>query len=273
MYCLYCGRIKHCHTKRFIKYKRRRIACRRKVQKKKRVPTRRLLHKLRFGETGVGTLSPLCERCHYPQQRNPQRYKEVTPELLYESLQRLTEWREAVSFSEILEYIKGNYPVTPNMSELKYELYEKLVIAHKAGMVCVDDRGLFRLTTNLERLRQAPKPVLTLFWELYCDTMDPLTLTVRPISGTRKTIMRQERLEKKVRSHMEYSYCSHIWAGSPACQLEFFVSVQRRAIRIVEDPKLTSGIEPISLRRDFASCNLFMSTKNKTCFCFISFGL
>ncbi|XP_063373982.1 uncharacterized protein LOC134661731 [Cydia amplana] len=127
----------------------------------------------------VGTLSPLCESSHYPQQKTPRRYKEVTPEILYESLQRLTEFREAVSFREILDYIKDTYPVTPNTSELKHELYQKLVIAHKAGMVCVDYRGHFRLTMNLERLRQVPKPVLTLFWELYCDTMDPLTLGKR----------------------------------------------------------------------------------------------
>ncbi|XP_063633072.1 mitochondrial thiamine pyrophosphate carrier-like isoform X2 [Cydia splendana] len=98
----------------------------------------------------VGTLPPVCESAgHQSQQENSQRFK------------------------------KDNYPVTPDMSELKIELYQKLVIAQKAGLVCVDERGLFRLTTNLERLRQVPKPMLTLFWELYCDTMDPLPLRSR----------------------------------------------------------------------------------------------
>lgn len=40
----------------------------------------------------------------------------------------------------------------------------------------------------------------------------------------------------QVRPHMEY--CSHLWAGAPACQLSPLDSIQRRAVRLVNDPVL-----------------------------------
>ncbi|XP_026326736.1 uncharacterized protein LOC113235292 [Hyposmocoma kahamanoa] len=59
----------------------------------------------------------------------------------------------------------------------------------------------------------------------------------------------------QVRPHMEY--CSHLWAGAPKYQLDPLDSIQRRAVRIVDDPMLTDGLEPLSLRRDVGSLCVF----------------
>lgn len=67
----------------------------------------------------------------------------------------------------------------------------------------------------------------------------------------------------QVRPHMEY--CSHLWAGAPAYQLDPLDSVQRRATRIVDDPNLTDGLEPLSLRRDIGSLCVFYRLYNGEC--------
>ena len=67
----------------------------------------------------------------------------------------------------------------------------------------------------------------------------------------------------QVRPHLEY--CSHLWAGAPAYQLGPFDAVQKRAMRIVDDTKLTSGVEPLSQRRDFASLCVFYRLYNGVC--------
>ncbi|CAH2084689.1 unnamed protein product [Euphydryas editha] len=69
--------------------------------------------------------------------------------------------------------------------------------------------------------------------------------------------------KSQVRPHMEY--CSHLWAGAPAYQLGPLDSVQRRAVRIVDDPILTSDIEPLSLRRDLASLCVLYRLYNGLC--------
>ena len=52
-------------------------------------------------------------------------------------------------------------------------------------------------------------------------------------------------------------YCSHLWAGAPKYQLLPLDRVQRRAIRIVGDSRLTNRIDLLSVRRDVASLCLF----------------
>lgn len=69
--------------------------------------------------------------------------------------------------------------------------------------------------------------------------------------------------KSQVRPHMEY--CSHLWAGAPAYQLGPLDSVQKRAVRIVDDPILTSDIEPLSLRRDLASLCVLYRLYNGLC--------
>ncbi|XP_045459271.1 uncharacterized protein LOC123669724 [Melitaea cinxia] len=67
----------------------------------------------------------------------------------------------------------------------------------------------------------------------------------------------------QVRPHVEY--CSHLWAGAPQYQLHPFDSIQRRAIRIVDDPKLTDDLEPLSIRRDVGSLCVFYRLYNGEC--------
>lgn len=67
----------------------------------------------------------------------------------------------------------------------------------------------------------------------------------------------------QVRPHMEY--CCHLWAGAPAYQLAPLDSIQRRAVRIIEDPRQSSRVEPLSLRRDFASLCVFYRLYNGLC--------
>ncbi|XP_026314041.1 uncharacterized protein LOC113225816 [Hyposmocoma kahamanoa] len=67
----------------------------------------------------------------------------------------------------------------------------------------------------------------------------------------------------QVRPHMEY--CSHLWAGAPKYQLDPLDSIQRRAVRIVDDPMLTDGLEPLSLRRDVGSLCVFYRLYNGEC--------
>ena len=69
--------------------------------------------------------------------------------------------------------------------------------------------------------------------------------------------------KSQVRPHVEY--CSHIWAGAPRYQLNPFDSVQRRAVRIVDDPDLTNGLEHLSLRRDIGSLCVFYRLYNGEC--------
>lgn len=40
-------------------------------------------------------------------------------------------------------------------------------------------------------------------------------------------------------------YCSHLLAGTSKSQFDPFDSIERRAIRIVEYPKLTDGSDPL----------------------------
>ncbi|CAH2092460.1 unnamed protein product [Euphydryas editha] len=67
----------------------------------------------------------------------------------------------------------------------------------------------------------------------------------------------------QVRPHVEY--CSHLWAGAPQYQLQPLDSIQRRAVRIVNDPILTDGLEPLSIRRDVGSLCVLYRLYNGEC--------
>ncbi|XP_063378525.1 uncharacterized protein LOC134665481, partial [Cydia fagiglandana] len=67
----------------------------------------------------------------------------------------------------------------------------------------------------------------------------------------------------QVQPHMEY--CSYLWSGAPQYQLLPLDSIQRRAVRIVGDPELTDGLEPLSLRRDVGSLCMFYRLYNGEC--------
>ena len=50
-------------------------------------------------------------------------------------------------------------------------------------------------------------------------------------------------------------YCSHVWGGSPSSVL--LDRVESKAIRLINNPTLTSSLDPLSLRRKVASLSLF----------------
>ncbi|XP_045500778.1 uncharacterized protein LOC123698240 [Colias croceus] len=67
----------------------------------------------------------------------------------------------------------------------------------------------------------------------------------------------------QVRPHMEY--CSHIWAGAPQQHLLPFDRIQRRAVRLVNEPNLTDRLDTLVLRRDVASLCVFYRIYNGEC--------
>nr|CAH7746025.1 unnamed protein product [Callosobruchus chinensis] len=58
-----------------------------------------------------------------------------------------------------------------------------------------------------------------------------------------------------VRPSLEY--CSHIWGASAPTILSILDAVQRRAIRPIGDPALTSHLQPPSHRRAVGDLSLF----------------
>lgn len=67
----------------------------------------------------------------------------------------------------------------------------------------------------------------------------------------------------QIRPHMEY--CSHLWAGAPHYQLLPFERIQKRAVRIADDPRLSDSLEPLDLRRNVGSLSVFYRIFNGEC--------
>ncbi|XP_045492437.1 uncharacterized protein LOC123691896 [Colias croceus] len=67
----------------------------------------------------------------------------------------------------------------------------------------------------------------------------------------------------QIRPHMEY--CSHLWAGAPLYQLLPLDRVQRRAVRMIGDPRLSDRLDPLALRRDIASLCVFYRIYHGEC--------
>ncbi|CAK1542169.1 unnamed protein product [Leptosia nina] len=101
-------------------------------------------------------------------------FSEISPEMIYEALRRLSMWRQHVETSAILDYIGRNYPVNPDKSELLMELLDKLVIAVIVGIVCQSSTDTWYLSCALER-RKIKKTHVTLFWKVYSDTLQPIS--------------------------------------------------------------------------------------------------
>ncbi|XP_038221266.1 uncharacterized protein LOC119839131 [Zerene cesonia] len=74
---------------------------------------------------------------------------------------------------------------------------------------------------------------------------------------------RLQLYKAQVRPHMEY--CSHLWAGAPQYQLLPLDRVQRRAVRIIDDPVIADSLDPLALRRDVASLCVFYRLYNGDC--------
>ncbi|CAH2235743.1 jg11402 [Pararge aegeria aegeria] len=60
-------------------------------------------------------------------------------------------------------------------------------------------------------------------------------------------------------------YCSHLWAGAPLNQLLPFDRIQKRAVQLVDNPKLTCSLEPLGHRRDVSSLYVFYRLYNGEC--------
>lgn len=52
-------------------------------------------------------------------------------------------------------------------------------------------------------------------------------------------------------------YCSHVWGGASSTSLSLLDRVQRKAIRLIADPDLTSNLQSLAHRRAVASLSLF----------------
>lgn len=52
-------------------------------------------------------------------------------------------------------------------------------------------------------------------------------------------------------------YCSHVWGGAPSSSLALLDRVQRKAVRLIADPSLTSNLQPLAHRRAVSSLSLF----------------
>ncbi|XP_060522516.1 uncharacterized protein LOC132699684 [Cylas formicarius] len=59
----------------------------------------------------------------------------------------------------------------------------------------------------------------------------------------------------QVRPVMEY--CSHTWSSAPKHTLAILDSIQRRAVRLVDDPALTGSLQSLSHRRRVDDLSLF----------------
>ncbi|CAK1581331.1 unnamed protein product [Parnassius mnemosyne] len=67
----------------------------------------------------------------------------------------------------------------------------------------------------------------------------------------------------KVWPHIEY--CSHLWTGTPQCQLLPLDRIRRRAVRIVDDRVLSDRLDTLALRRDVASFCIFYRIYHGEC--------
>ncbi|CAH2242311.1 jg25225 [Pararge aegeria aegeria] len=104
-----------------------------------------------------------------------QTHGEITPEMIQESLRRLTMWRQAVPTSSILDYLSQHYPVNNDKDALLVELLNKLKVCVMIGTVCQSPEGTWSLSCKLED-RKLKKNHVTLFWKLYCDTLKPIKM-------------------------------------------------------------------------------------------------
>nr|CAH7748904.1 unnamed protein product [Callosobruchus chinensis] len=68
----------------------------------------------------------------------------------------------------------------------------------------------------------------------------------------------------QIRPSLEY--CSHIWEDAAPTTLSILDVVQRRAIRLIGDPALTSHLQPLSHRSTVGDLSLFYRYSNGFCF-------
>lgn len=59
----------------------------------------------------------------------------------------------------------------------------------------------------------------------------------------------------QIRPSLEY--CSHIWSSAPKHLLKMLDSIQKRAVRLIDDPELTKNLHSLDHRRKVADLSLF----------------
>nr|CAH7759036.1 unnamed protein product [Callosobruchus chinensis] len=67
----------------------------------------------------------------------------------------------------------------------------------------------------------------------------------------------------QIRPSLEY--CSHIWGAAAPNTLSILDAVQRRAIRLIDDPASTCHLQPLSHRRVVGNLSLFYQNSNGFC--------
>ncbi|CAH0401168.1 unnamed protein product [Chilo suppressalis] len=180
--CKFCGH--RCCRRRYElrrarrKYRKRKI----KINKQRNFPNP-VLVKIEKGskQVQVGSrccmFSPLFIKTNADSDEvplEPSSYCEITPEMIYESLRRLTMWRQNVLKTSILEHLRTHYPVNTDDNELQAELAEKLRIAAVVGFVVNVGEDRWCLNCALQENRTLSKSHVTRFWQVYADTMTPI---------------------------------------------------------------------------------------------------
>ena len=61
--------------------------------------------------------------------------------------------------------------------------------------------------------------------------------------------------KSQIRPSLEY--CSHVWGGAPKSSLHLLDRVQSKAIRLINNPNLTSSLQSLSHRRLVADLSIF----------------
>ncbi|XP_063830534.1 protein SON-like [Ostrinia nubilalis] len=212
--CKFCGH--RCCRRRF-EYQRRYSRKYYNRRKPRRVKRKRVIPKLDdLFPTNQGTkmiqvgsrsmmLSPLFIGTNttpieeLPDEKNT--YIEVTPEMIYQALRRLTMWRQFVLTSSIMDYLKRNYPVNHDEKELLKELEDKLRVASIVGIVTNVSEERWCL-----QKRTLDKTHVTKFWQIYGDTMKPVRRQKPPIAD--------KGVEKETNARKQN--CSALWIREPS---------------------------------------------------------
>nr|CAH7758083.1 unnamed protein product [Callosobruchus chinensis] len=69
----------------------------------------------------------------------------------------------------------------------------------------------------------------------------------------------------KAQTRLSLEYCSHIWRAAASTTLSILDAVQRRAIRLIDDPTLTCDLQPHVQRRAVGDLSLFYRYSNGAC--------
>lgn len=130
-------------------------------------------------------LSPLCISTNPTKFRKliNSRHCEISPEMIVQALKELTMWKETVNTDAIAKYLLRNYPVSYDKDELLEDLSDKLNVATKVGIISQTPNGTWSLNHGFQK-RKLTKNHVTLFWDIYVDTLKPVSR--RKPEGDRK---------------------------------------------------------------------------------------